>query len=126
MNIIRYCIAVLSIATLYGCKTSSAEDYSAAVIPTHTAESITELRAVVDRALNGTKVTIAKTALTKSSRLILQRKKSIGPDGRVIQTKVDEPPIIFELYIEGNSCFLQFNKTRKKYLLKKANCIKLE
>jgi len=113
---------MLLIGLLMGCKTMSAQEHLAAFIPLHTNESITELRTVVTKALHGTVVTIAKTAFNKSNRLILERKKSRGPDGRIINTRVDEEPYIFELLLIGENCYLHYLKQNQKFILNSANC----
>ena len=111
---------------LTGCKTVSMAETIPAVILTHTDASIAELRTTVIQALNGTQVVIAKSAFNNSNRLILQRKTAIGPDGRSIQTRVDEKPIIFELYLIQEKCYLTDLRDNKRYQLKQASCSKLQ
>ena len=126
MKFFKLCSLFLCVCAFQGCKTISANDSVAAVIPNHTVESITEIRAVIDKALHGTPVTIAKTAFNNSNKLFLERKKIIGPDGRVIQTRVDEEPIVFELLIIENTCFLRYLRTNENFPLKQAVCSKLD
>ena len=109
-----------------GCKTVSMAETIPAVILTHTDASIAELRSTVIQALNGTQVTIAKSAFNSSNRLILERKTAIGPDGMSIQTRVDEKPIIFELYLIEDNCYLIDLRDNKQYHLKQASCSKLQ
>jgi hypothetical protein len=115
---------MLCVFSLYGCKSVFVVDSQPAVIPQHTTESIAEIRSIVNQAFNDTQVIIAKTAFSKNNRLLLVRKKQFGPDGRVIQTRVDEEPIILELHIKGDNCYLSFLKTNKQYQLKHASCDK--
>jgi len=122
MNIFKLGILLLWACTVQGCKTQLTKDSVAAVIPVHTTDSIAELRKIADKALHGTPVVIAKTAFNKSNKLVLQRKKVIGPDGRSIQTRVDEEPIVFELFITGNSCFVLDLRTNETYQLQQATC----
>ncbi|MCP4413192.1 MAG: hypothetical protein GY808_11585 [Gammaproteobacteria bacterium] len=122
MHFFKLWFLLLWACTIQGCKTQPAMDSVAAIIPMHTTQSIAELRKIVDKALHGTPVTIAKTAFNKSNKLILQRKKVIGPDGRPIQTRVDEEPIIFELFITGDSCLVKDLRTNETFQLQQATC----
>ncbi len=117
-------LVILSLGLIHGCKSLSAEDPIVAVISTQTEKSLSELRTTIREALNGTPVTIAKTAFNNSNRLILERKKIRAPDGTVIDTRVDQQPYIFELYIIDGNCYLNYLKKNKKYLLKETKCIK--
>ncbi|MCP3675373.1 MAG: hypothetical protein GY829_12985 [Gammaproteobacteria bacterium] len=122
-KIIYYLNTILLLMGLIsGCKTMSNQEPLAALIPLHTNESITELRSVVTKALYGTSVTIAKTAFNNSNRLILERKKIRAADGRVIDTRVDQEPYIFELWLINGDCYLHYQKNSQKYLLKSASC----
>ncbi|PCJ50896.1 MAG: hypothetical protein COA74_00015 [Gammaproteobacteria bacterium] len=123
MNSIRLALLILSMYSLYGCTAFSTADSLPAVIPQHTDESIAEIRSIVNQTFNGNQVTIAKTVFNKNNRLILERKKLIGPDGKVIQTRVDQEPVIIELSILGKNCYLTFLKTNKQHQLKHAPCI---
>ncbi len=122
MNFFKLWFLLLWACTLQGCKTQPVKDSVAAVIPVHTTDSIAELRKIVDKAVHGTPVIIAKTAFNKSNKLILQRKKVIGPDGRPLQTRVDEEPIIFELFITGDTCFVKDLRTNETFQLQQAIC----
>ncbi len=122
MKLVRLAIIAIYIAGTLGCKTVSSENMATAVITNHTDESITELRSVVKKALHGTPVMIANTAFNKSNRLVLERKKIKSPDGRVIDTRTNEEPIIFELYLKENTCYLKYLKTGEQFQLKQANC----
>jgi len=122
MKLIKLAFIMVYFTGISGCKTVSSENRTTAVITNHTNASITELRTVVGKALHGTPVTIAKTAFNKSNRLLLERKKIKGPDGRMIDTRIDEEPIIFELYLKENTCYLKYLKTGEQFQLEHANC----
>ncbi len=122
MNFFKLGILLFWACTIQGCDTQPVKDSVAAVIPVHTTDSIAELRKIVYKTVHGTPVTIAKTAFNKSNKLILQRKKVIGPDGKPIQTRVDEEPIIFQLFITGDSCFVKDLRTNETFQLQQATC----
>lgn len=125
MGFIKFCFVLLWIFSLYGCKTIQATNSIAAVIPKHTTESIAEIRSTIRNALNGVPVTISDSAFNKSNKLLLERKKIMGPDGRVIQTKIDQQPIIFEIFMIDNSCYIKLISNPENYPLTSASCVKM-
>ena len=123
MGILSKSISVLVIlVNVISCSSASSRENIDAVILKHTAESLNELRRVVAEAVNQRPVTIAKTAFVNSSRVLLTIKKPIGPDGRPIQTLVDEKPIELRLFISGKKCFIRNQKTLLELELTLANC----
>ena len=116
-------VSILALGFLfYGCQSFPLTSSSSATIPVHSQDSLVELRQAVKKLLNGRDVLVAASAFTKSSRLIIQRKAIKGPGGRVIDTRVDEKPIIFELYMADDQCFLKRTDTEQSIRLRLANC----
>ena len=118
-------ILLLSLLGMTGCQTVQMNDRSAAKIPVHSQESLIELRQAVKKLMNDRDILIAASAFTKSDKLIIQRRPIRGPGGRVIDTRVDEQPIIFNLFIEDGSCYLLNNNTDATVRLSRANCTSL-
>lgn len=126
MGFLKLYFLFFSIILLYGCKTILTKSPVAAVIPEHTTESIAEIRALIGNALNGIPVTISDSVFNTSNKIILERKKVMGPDGRVIQTRIDQKPIIFEIFIVENICYLNSLDDHESYQIKKATCLKMK
>ena len=126
MGFLKFCFALLCILSLYGCKTIQATNPIAVVIPKHTTESIAEIRSIITNALNGVPVTISGSAFSKTNKLILERKKIMGPDGRVIQTTIVQEPIIFEIFIIEDTCYLKSLGNHGSFQLTQAKCVKMK
>ncbi|MCW8875741.1 MAG: hypothetical protein OQK51_01675 [Kangiellaceae bacterium] len=109
-------------AFLGGCKTVSLENAKPAVVTSHSDQSISALRAAIKDVLNNTQVTVAGNAFTQSSRLVLQRKPIIGPDGLPVQTRVDESPITIKLYKVQNKCVIEYVQNAKLKIVEDLEC----
>ena len=105
-----------------GCQSMPFASSQSATIPVHSQESLVELRQAVKQLLNGRDVLVSASAFTKSNRLIIQRKPIIGPGGRVIDTRVDEKPMIFELVMADDECYVKRMDTEQTIRLTRANC----
>jgi len=125
MGLLKLCGISLCVYALQGCKTIPTNNSIAAIIPVHTTESFAELKSVIGKALNDVPITISNTAFNNSNKLILERKKAMGPDGRMIQTRVDQQPIVFELFIIESSCYLKRSQNSERFPLALAKCIKM-
>lgn len=114
-------VSVLLLLT--GCKTATlSSPETAARIPVHSQESLKELRATIKTALNDRNTLIGTTAFTTSPRLMITRRPIKGPNGRVIDTRVDETPIVFRLMLQNSRCFLVDTRSSKRYELRRAKC----
>ncbi len=109
-----------------GCQNLMAESPKKAVLNDSSSATVEEVHSIIKDALNQRVSNLSKTIFSKSHRVLIKRKKAIGPDGRPIQTRVDEPPIIFELYKLGEECFILDVRNQKRYTLSKANCSEVE
>jgi len=122
MNYCKFSLVLFLVAMIAGCETIPNQRPVAAIIPVHTKESMAELRKIIEKALHGIPVTIAKTAFNKSNALNIERKKPIGPDGRVIRNRIDEAPITFKLFVTGDRCILKDMRTGNVFQLMQAKC----
>ena len=86
-----------------------------AIVKQHSEEGLAELRAVLAEALGDRRVLIADTLFRDSHRLLLVRDK-------FVDTRIDEPPRIFELMKSDKGCFLRDNLSEKTYPLTKTAC----
>ena len=120
---LKWTTLIVLLSSLTGCKLSTGSQETAARIPVHSQESLVELRQSARMILGERNVIIAANAFSKSHRLIIQRKPIRSPDGRLIDTRVDEKPFILELYIKGNACFLRNTGTGQEVRLIRADCV---
>ncbi len=109
---------------LAGCKTSLPASARPALLTNPSKQSLTEIKETISEALGGRQVPISEQVFVNSNHLILQRKETIGPDGLPLQTRVDEIPIIFELFKAGDDCYIkrQGSKENTAHLLKSIEC----
>ena len=124
MNIImNYPVLLVLWLMLSGCELVSTPQESAARIPVHSEESLAELRQSARTLFNGREITIGANAFSSSSRLLLQRAAIRSPDGSVIDTGVDEPPFILELFLRDEDCYLRNRDTGEEVVLSYAECV---
>ena len=100
-----------------GCGATSPKTMQAAVIAEPSVATSKALNAAVSRALNGTKVSLARDAFTKSSELQIERMAQDsaarpGLNGRMMGV----PEVYsFSLRSSAGSCYLLHQKTGKTY-----------
>ena len=105
-------------------KSTPAKEITAAVLTVPSTGTTLLLSKAVSEALNGTKVTLAADAFTKSSRLNVERntenpKAKPGLNGRLMGVPVVHR---FALMIKAKKCYLVYEKTGKKYKLDGVKC----
>lgn len=122
---IRTALILAPVLLFTGCAALFKGEVVPARIPVHSPESLAELRQAAKTLLNDREAVIAASAFTKSSRLKLTRKPIRGPNGRIIQTRVDEKPVIFELTLAGPDCYLSRPDTNSKIRLTRSVCVAL-
>lgn len=105
----------LTLMVTTGCQSVPEPQANPAIVKQHTEEGLEELRAVLAEALGDRRVLIADTLFRDSHRLLLVRDK-------FIDTRIDEPPRIFELMKSEKGCFLKDNLSEKTYPLTKIDC----
>ncbi len=112
------------LALQVGCGSTSPKTMQTAVITEPSVATSNALNAAVSRALNGTKVSLARDAFTKSSELQIERLSQDsaarpGLNGRMMGV----PEVYkFSLKSSGGSCYLLHQKTGKTYLVDGVNC----
>ncbi len=79
------------------------------------AEAQSELRQTVASSLHQNDIKLLKSALTKTSTLMIQRKVLLGMDF--------SKPFIFKLVKNRKQCFLINAQNNKRYFLSKTQCI---
>lgn len=117
----RTLVVGLGLASLSACAPLPAREDVAAVLVAPTAASRAELREVVSRALNGTAVTIADDALTRSSTLLLERPEPGNRLDRPATGRTLGAPVQFRLVTDGSGCFLLYGSERLE--LSAARCV---
>ncbi|WP_196139363.1 hypothetical protein [Aliikangiella sp. G2MR2-5] len=120
----RLVLLLFCCGSLASCKISLPANARPALVVNLNEQSQHELKQVISKALNERNVTLAKQVFVDSHRLLIQRKTIMGPDGLPIQTRVDEEPIIFELYKAGDSCYIKRvdNQSNEVYLIQSIEC----
>ncbi|NVK12032.1 MAG: hypothetical protein HWD83_08525 [Gammaproteobacteria bacterium] len=108
---------------LMGCELTSTSRESAAHIPVHSEKSLAELRESAQALFNGRQVSIGTNAFANSNKLFIQRTTIRSPDGSTIDSRVDEPPFILELFLRDNDCYLRHSGTGEEVRLSEATCI---
>ncbi|MCP4488405.1 MAG: hypothetical protein GY820_13950 [Gammaproteobacteria bacterium] len=119
---IKKCLGIWLALTIIGCKTIQVNAPAPALLEEVTDEVLTEIRQVISAALHGRKVIIADNVFTRSSKLIIQRKRHLDASGNPVQTRVDEAPFIYQLLKQNNSCFIEEASSSRRYILLQAKC----
>ena len=109
---LMFTVAVVSMAT---CKVDAMRADVPAHIDNPTQASRAELLRVVTEALNGRVVTLADSALTDSSLLIIEPKHLSGRDLR--------KPVHFRLMLNGSQCVLIHQETEARLELTRTQCV---
>ncbi len=119
---IRQYFTIGLVLAIMGCKTIQSDASAPALLEEISDETFKEIHQVITTALNGRKVTIAGNVFTKSSKLIIQRKKHMDAGSSPVQTRVDEAPIIYQLLKQNDSCFIEEVSSNKRYRLVQTKC----
>jgi hypothetical protein len=102
---------------------SIAHSEAPAVIVDPTPESRAELHRAVTDALSRTDVTLAADALTRESRLIIERTPAREPTGQRLSGRDFGRPEQFQLVTESERCTLIHESGGKRYELTQTRCI---
>lgn len=114
--------ACLTLFGLAGCKASPQAEELPAVIANIEPKASVELNQVVAGALGRESVNLADDALTRTDRLIIERKKHQSIEGGVLVGRSYEMPQHFRLVIKDSTCILIHEKTETRYPLKQVSC----
>jgi hypothetical protein len=113
-------IAALAVGVT-GCRTVATEHDRAARIVNADDNSRAALQRAVNDALN-TNVTLADSALTESSLLIIERSPPRSMQNLPTQGRNMDVPIQFRLVINRDDCILIDQRDRSRYLLEDTTC----
>ena len=93
-----------------------------ALVAESTPASTTEIRDVVEKALPGRRILLANDAFTKSSLLVIERRRHERLDGTFSAGVADEAPHRFRLVLVGEKCELVHLNTGKRHALNRTRC----
>ena len=122
-DIVRRSLLMLMPLLMTGCKFATTSQETAARIPVHSQESLVELRQSARMLFSDREIIISANAFSKTNQLIIQRKAIRAPDGRLIDSRVDEQPFILELYLREGGCYLRNTTTSREVRLIRATQI---
>ena len=114
-------LGLLIIAALSSRGWASPEE-APAVIINPSAQSVKELRRVIQRALPGIAVTLADDALTQSSFLSLEHSHGRSPMDQALNGRDLSRPEIFELFNRSSRCILKQLSTGRSFELQHVRC----
>jgi hypothetical protein len=108
---------------LSACKNPETRQEIPARIIEPTAESRAELLDVVSNALHNANLTLADDALTKSSLLVIERKRHRDLNNNPVMGRELGQPEQFRLLLSGDQCVLIHLNSANRSALKNARCI---
>ncbi|MXY57100.1 MAG: hypothetical protein F4029_00010 [Gammaproteobacteria bacterium] len=94
----------------------------AALLVESTPASTAEIRDVVEDALPGHRILLAKDAFTESSLLVIERRRHKRLEGTLSAGVADEAPHRFRLILDGGRCELKHLNTGKRHALTRTRC----
>ncbi|WP_102798593.1 hypothetical protein [Bowmanella denitrificans] len=115
-NAILFCSVLLS-----ACQ-GTAMQMVPAVITNPSAEVKAELQQVIQQAIGVAATPMLETALTDSHKLLLERQALRDTQGRLLNGRHNEPPLVFELYLSSGICQLVQVGSEQSFALKQAKC----
>ena len=119
----RVAAALLASQLLATCGSGFAQPEMLAIIDKPTEESRAELAQAVSDGLNGASVTLADDALTRDSRLIIEKAHPRDASGVPLSGRDLEKPEIFRLVKVGERCVLVHERTGKRTTLASTSCL---
>ena len=115
-------ILVVLIAQFTGCAHQPVDVDVPATITNPSKATYQELEQILSTALKGMPVILADDALTKSDRLIIERKMQFDPQGNPIMGRELGTPYQFRLVKRNNTCILVNATSGDRWPLVKAKC----
>lgn len=115
-------LILIALLSLTGCKSQAEQSMVDARIDDHSEDSMAELHSVVTKALNVKNILLAPDALTKSSRLIIERKNHRSLQQGVMMGRNKERPEVFKLKLKGGVCILLHPASNRSWPLLKSQC----
>ena len=108
---------------LAGCKTNPTHEVRPARVVNPTPESRAELQRAVSDMLHGADVALADDALTTSSVLIVERRRSRSLESPPLSGRDLGQPAHFQLVTTGNDCVLIHENDRARHELLETECV---
>lgn len=93
-----------------------------ALVAESTPASTTEIRDVVENALPGRNILLANDAFTKSSLLVIERRRHERLEGTLSSGVADETPQRFRLVLDGGKCEIVHLNSGKRHALNQTRC----
>lgn len=122
-RVARVAAALLAAQLLSTCAFGFAQPEMLAVIDQPTKETRAELARAVSDALNGAPVTLADDALTRESRLIIEKAHPRDASGARLSGRDFDQPEIFRLVKVGHECVLVHERSGKRTALPSTSCV---
>jgi hypothetical protein len=119
----RVAAALFASQLLSTCASGFAQPETLAIIDRPTQESRAELAQAVSEGLNGAPVTLADDALTRDSRLIIEKAHPRDASGVPLSGRDRDKPEIFRLVKSGEQCLLLHERTGKRTMLASTRCL---
>lgn len=107
---------------LLGACQSTAMSMVPALIINPSPEVKAELQQVLEQATGTPQIPLLETALTTSHKLLLERQALRDGQGRLLNGRHREPPLVFELYISAEKCWLKQAGSERQFVLTLAKC----
>ncbi len=115
-------ILVLFLILMTACNSFGVNNDIVAVIIEPDKESRNELQKIVSLALNGAEIALADDALTRDSRLFIERKSHNTMGNSPVLGRDYDKPEVFQLFISGSKCVLVQQRNEKRWALLKTRC----
>ncbi|AQS37425.1 hypothetical protein Sps_02267 [Shewanella psychrophila] len=121
---LRYLTAGIILAT--GCslqaKDEMGEEAKPAVITIPSQASNQELQLAIGELLNAPRVRIATDAFTRSSLLSIEKTPHQDPSGNMIMGRNFEMPVMIQLMISNNTCYVRDENSGRSQPLPETQC----
>lgn len=115
-------LSIGALCGLMGCKTTEWSDEAVpAVVVNFNSEAKEEIAGIINQAMPGANVKLARDIFSNDHRLFIQR-QTTTVDGNPAQGRITEMPRKFELHYLEDTCFLVDDKTKDTYLLNVVQC----
>ena len=118
----RILFIVSCLAILIGCQLQAQQP---ALLAEPSKYSSSQIRLIIEEALNTKSVLISQSAFTQSSHLTVQRRPQRMDDGSILFNET-EAPEHFMLSKTSDACLVSHKKSQKQWYLKKVDCIAAE
>ena len=118
----RLLFIVTHLTLLIGCQLQAQQP---ALLAEPSKDSSSQIRLIIEEALNTKSVLISQSAFTQSSLLTVQRRPQRMDDGSILFNET-EVPEYFMLSRTSDACFVSHKKSQKQWYLKKVDCIAAE